>query len=428
MLRFFIWLLVFTILLCLGCDRFTQLRRSDNGAFILEDGGPPPDWTINTPITLSDKTVVVEGDLNILKYGALYLERSTLTLKGNLSLYGGLEMRDSVLEFDMSRDEIVTFIAEPGSRLVIHNSTLTSTVKCTNWRIYDVWEHLPCKNWGWHVATGDYSIISSDISYQGLTLPGPLNEAMNYWIPYDARFSAGKGGVIMDNHFHHCGAVNCIVFNTPGGEAVRAKGTIIKNNRFTEDVLCCLSIEGGEDIKIENNSCSGDIGVFNDATVNVDFTNNYFYNESYSGCVVCLSAGDVNFENNTFSYGHEHNLPILDHSGESLLNSLGYSNEHGAVRWRDRTDLSISTSLSLGDKILIENNRITLTAHPGLRNLMPLTEITFNNLSCTAQPILHKEGLPCAANQGCTVTAWESGQGSLSALVESFGLYTTVCP
>ncbi|MDF1563259.1 MAG: hypothetical protein P1V51_09455 [Deltaproteobacteria bacterium] len=250
---------------------------------------------------------------------------------------------------------------------------------------------------------------------------------MSYWDPYDARFTSQEGGLIQGNLFHRCGSVNCLHFLEPGGEEVAARGARILDNVFAEDLLCCLSVWGGEDIEIRGNTCAGDLGIFSRGQVDVTLSRNTFVGTTYSGCVLCLDAQGARIEDNAFTSEDEEVYAILD-AGEGKRNQLSWGNEWGEARWVDRSGLTIPGNVGLGDKIDVQQDRIVIARHPALTNLDGFILLSFEAQTCEVRPRVLRDGVPCAELEGCEVTDWQPSLGRVRARVDGRGDYRTACP
>ncbi len=328
--------------------------------------------------------------------GNLNLTNVTLNFNGgylNVSNNAILNVENSTIQFGLNSNGSANMTWLSGSNVSINNSVLTGNAT----ELY----------WGWLVQTGSYNVTYSNISWNGL----PVSNA------YANGFQSATGGLIHHNNFTHHSTQGLIVTSS-----LANSGLNFSSNYVYSTSNKGMAITGGTNAVFSNNLFSS-LGstpdfVLYKGTTSVNITNNTF--RGYKLNLYDSGPTGVTLINNNFS--GTPNLFISD-TNASAANTLIYNNSFGRILWSNMTNLTINTSLNIGDKIIIENNTIGLD-NSSLVNLNTTAEITFYALGYTLQPFLLKNGVRCDNNQAlCNISSFSSG--ILVANVSSFSNFST---
>ncbi|MBT5022003.1 hypothetical protein HON01_04205 [Candidatus Woesearchaeota archaeon] len=338
-------------------------------------------WTISSNLNCSNEEINLTGDLTVSNLANFSLINVTLNVEGIVNISSGLfNVSDSTLEFQLNSNGSSNMTFEENSIIYLDNNIFTSNNSNLGW--------------GWIINTGNFSITNNNVSYCGTgSTIGP-----------DFTIYSGYSGLIYNNRFTNPTYAFSYSFNLGGV----TNGINLSSNFFSD----MASITYSSNFTIENNNFTSSVEL--NSASGVNFTNNTV------GGIVWLSnddgsqAGSQNiFKNNYFNN-------IADQNN-SMNNTLTYSNSFGEILWENKSNLTVSTSVSLIDKIFLENNSIGIADDSNLININTSATITFYGLSDVDKYLL-KNGVRCDNQDICNIT--QNGTTTI-ANVASFSNYST---
>jgi len=349
-------------------------------------------WNITFAINCSNETIDITGDLNLGSGAILTLNNITLNAYSNIdSSAGTLNVQSSIIEFQLTTNGSSNLTLNAGSVVNINNSVLTTNAT-------DLY-------WGFSVDTGDYNVTNNNISFSGTP------EITN-------RFDAATGGLIYNNRFtNSSGAVAYISVRS------NSTGMNISNNYFSnssnQPSILFQGSEVANGVIVENNELVGIVIGAGNYSVNI--TNNTFYNNPSNnrGVRFNLGVNGITLINNNHS---QEDLVIHGDINLNDSNTLIYSNSFGEIKWENKSNLTVSVSIALGNKIFVENNTLGIADDSGIANLNTSAQLTFYSLGYDSIPWLLKDGTRCDNTSLCNISY---SAGTLYANVSSFSNYTT---